>query len=353
MKKIRIGVIGVGNISNMHIQSYRNNPNVEIYAFCDINKEQLEMMGKKYGVERLFTNRDEMLALKEIDAVSVCTWNVAHAECTIAALNAGKNVLCEKPMAMNTEQALAMKVAAEKNHKLLMIGFVRRFGQDFRIMQEFLAKDYFGEVYYTKAAYLRANGSPGGWFSNSKLSGGGPLIDLGVHVIDFDRCMMGKPKAMSVFGTTSHRIGQRDFLKDPKAYNPADLKMEQVYDVEDFASAMIRFDNGSVMEVETSYDMYREKDIGTLEVYGTKAGAKIDPDIQLFSTENGYLVDKTFKMGTAIDFDNIFQNEINHYVDCLVNGVPTISPAEDGVEIMRILDAIYKSAETKHEVVIA
>ena len=114
MDKIRIGVIGTGGISREHLKAYQKNPHVEIYALCDINPEVLARRAEEFGVERTFTNCEDMLKLPEIDAVSVCTWNAAHAPCTIAALNAGKHVLCEKPMAMNGEQARRMKEAAEK-----------------------------------------------------------------------------------------------------------------------------------------------------------------------------------------------------------------------------------------------
>ena len=126
MKKIKIGIIGTGNISRSHFKGYSSNPNVEIYALCDIHEGRLKTAGKEFGVERLYTNLDEMLALPELDAVSVTTWNSEHASCAIKALNAGKHVLCEKPMATTVEDAIAMKEAAEKNGKLLMIGFVRR-----------------------------------------------------------------------------------------------------------------------------------------------------------------------------------------------------------------------------------
>ncbi|HPF57011.1 MAG TPA: Gfo/Idh/MocA family oxidoreductase, partial [Clostridiales bacterium] len=136
MGKLKIGIIGTGGIANVHIESYLKNPNVELYALCDINEERLKAKGEKYGVTRLFTDKDEMLKLKELDAVSVTTWNSQHAPCTIAALNAGKHVICEKPMAMNAKEAQAMADAAKKNNKLLMIGFVRRFGNDCDILKD-------------------------------------------------------------------------------------------------------------------------------------------------------------------------------------------------------------------------
>ena len=179
MSKLKIAVIGVGNISESHIGGYLKNENVELYAFCDINEQTLKAKGKKYGITRLYTSLDEMLSdLPEIDAVSVCTWNVAHAECTIKALGAGKHVLCEKPMAMNADEATAMIEASKKSGKKLMIGFVRRFGNDAAIATDFINGGSLGDIYYAKATYLRRNGCPGGWFADKRYSGGGPLIDL-------------------------------------------------------------------------------------------------------------------------------------------------------------------------------
>ena len=250
MTKVRLGIIGVGNIAECHINGYLHNPDVELYAFCDINEKRLKAKGEKYGVTRLFTDKDEMLKLKEIDAVSVCTWNAAHAECSIAALNAGKNVLCEKPMAMNAEQALAMQAAAEKSGKLLMIGFVRRYGNDCKILKDFIDNGYMGDIYYTKATYLRRNGCPGGWFGDKSRSGGGPLIDLGVHVIDLTRYLAGCPKPVSVFGATFNKLGNRPGIKkDPGFYRASDTGKD-IFDVEDFASAMVRYDNGMVLSIE-------------------------------------------------------------------------------------------------------
>ena len=162
MKKLKIGIVGVGGISNVHIAGYLARPDVELYAFCDINEERLKEKGAKYGITRLFTDVNEMVKLPELDAVSVCTWNSAHAPCTIAALNAGKHVLCEKPMAMTVAEAEKMQAAAEKSGKLLMIGFVRRFGNDCAILKDFIGKDKLGEIYYSKATYLRRHGNPGG-----------------------------------------------------------------------------------------------------------------------------------------------------------------------------------------------
>lgn len=212
-KKLRVGVVGVGGISESHIAGYKADPRVELAAFCDINEERLKEKGKRHGVTRLFTDVREMVKMPDLDAVSVCTWNSAHAPCTIAALEAGKHVLCEKPMAMNTAEAEAMREAARKSGKLLMIGFVRRFGNDCAVVQDFQREGYFGELYYAKATYLRRNGCPGGWFGDKSRSGGGPLIDLGVHVIDLTRYLLGNPQPVSVYGATFRKLGNRPTLK--------------------------------------------------------------------------------------------------------------------------------------------
>lgn len=352
MEKLKIGVIGVGNISNEHIQAYLKNPNVELYAFCDINETQLKMMAEKYGVTHTFTNKDEMLALPELDAVSVCTWNSEHAPCTIAALNAGKHVLCEKPMATTVEEAIAMKEAAERSGKLLQIGFVRRFGNDCEVLQDFIQQDFLGEIYYAKATYLRRNGNPMGWFGDVSRSGGGPLIDLGVHVIDLTRYLMGNPKPVSVYGVTFRKLGNRSELKDQKDYVSASATDHDICDVEDMATAMVRYDNGAVLSVETSFSLNLKKPQGTIELFGTKGGARLDPELELYTDINGYMADVNLCSPTALSFDGLFQKEIDHFADCILHGTPCRAPAQDGIDIMRILRAIYKSAETGHEVLL-
>ncbi len=350
MSKIKIGIIGTGSISEQHIEAYLNNKNVELYAFCDLNEERLKYMSEKYSITRTFTDMNEMLSLPEIDAVSVCTWNSAHAPCTIAALNAGKHVLCEKPMSVSKADAQAMKEAADRNSKLLMIGFVRRYGNDCKILKEFIESDYFGELYYAKATYLRRKGNPGGWFGDKTRSGGGPLIDLGVHVIDLVRYLMGNPKPVSVYGATFKKLDDRKNIKGKKFYQASSATDHDICDVEDLASAMIRFDNGAVLSIEASFSLNIKKDEGKIELFGAKGGAKLDPELELYSEINDYLADVTLDAQTSLSFDGLFAGEIDHFVSCLTDGVTCISPAQDGIDIMTILDAIYESAASGHEV---
>lgn len=350
MSKIKIGIIGCGNISTYHIGGYQAMPDIcEVVAVCDIDEAKVKAYAARYGVAKWYTDYNEMMANEKLDAVSVCTWNAAHKGATIAALKGGANVICEKPMAMNTAEALEMKKVADEEGKLLMIAFVRRFGNDADILKSFVDKGSMGDLYYAKATYLRRNGFPGGWFGDKEYSGGGPLIDLGVHVIDLVRYLAGNPKPVSVYGVTYANLGpNRATGGQGWVSSTSGLKFK--YNVEDFASALVRFDNGMTLAVETSFNLNIKNDMGNIELFGTKAGAKIDPQIEFFTDMNNMLVDIKPAGDTALNFNGLFNREIAHFADCVRTGNPCRSTAADGVAVMQILDAIYESAKTGKEV---
>lgn len=352
MKKLKVGVIGTGSICGVHINGYKSLDQVELYALCDINEERVEKIAAKHNVQHTFTDYHEMLKLDELDAVSVCTWNSEHAAATIAALKAGKHVLCEKPMAINTQEALAMEQAAKESGKLLMIGLVRRYGNDCEVVKDFIDADALGELYYAKATYLRRAGYPGGWFGDRKRSGGGPVIDLGVHVIDLVRYLMGSPNPVAVTAVTYNKLGPRTHIKKRGGYSSAEQNQQPVFDVEDLAVGLIKFDNGATLMLETSFSLNIKADVANIELFGSKGGAKLDPKLELYSEQQGYLVDITPAHNTALSFDGLFEREISHFVDCITKGVPCVSPAHDGVMLMRIIDGIYESARTGREVLL-
>ncbi len=353
-RKIRVALIGCGNISNSHIGGYKAVPELaDVVACCDLDEKKAKAYAERNNIPAYYTDFNEMLAKENLDAVSVCTWNAAHAGATIAALNAGCNVLCEKPMAMNAAEAKEMEETAKKNGKLLMIGFVRRFGNDADILKKFIDAGTMGDVYFAKATYLRRSGCPGGWFGDKKYSGGGPLIDLGVHVIDLCRYLAGKPKPVSVYGVTYNNLGDNRANNKKDWVSANNLGIDFQYTVEDFATALIRFDNGMTLNVEASFNLNIKNDTGNIELFGTKAGARIDPQIEFFSDMNNMFVDIKPSGDTSLQFSGLFNREIRHFVECVHDGIPCISPAEDGVTLMKILDAIYQSAATGHEVKIA
>lgn len=345
-------MIGAGNIANTHLDSYSRVEGAEIYAICDINPERLQETADKFGIERRYTDVDTMLAeCPELDAADVCVWNCNHASCSIKALNAGLHVLCEKPMAYSAKEAEEMIEAAKKNDKLLMIGFVLRFGDEAKIAKDFIDKDYLGEIYFSKAQYVRRHGNPGGWFANKELSGGGPVIDLGVHVIDLTRYLMGSPKPVSVYAVTFDKLGKRDHLQTHVGWMPKGASEKDVCTVEDFGSALIRYDNGAVTHLETSYSLNGESS-GNKILYGSKGGLDLSKGVKIYSEYNDFLADIDIKTDNYKKSGNMFDLEMAHFVDCVANGTECLAKAEDGLVVMKILDAIYESARTGHEVVI-
>ena len=352
MKKIKLAMIGAGNIANVHLRSYQKLPNVELYAACDINESRLNETCDLFGIERRFTDVDQMLAqLPELDAADACVWNCSHAACTIKALNAGLHVLCEKPMAYSAKEAEEMKAAAEANGKLLMIGFVLRFSNETKITKDFIDQGYLGDIYYSKAQYVRRHGNPGGWFGNKTLSGGGPIIDLGVHVIDQTRYLMGNPKPVSVYAVAGNTLGNRPYLKNGVDWQPKDAKPTDICDVEDFATALIRYDNGACTLLETAYDI-NGKDLAGKMLFGTKGGIDLSDGVKIFGEYNDFLADIRIETKNYVGQGNHFDLEMAHFIDCIVNGTTCKATAEDGIVVMKILDAIYESARTGHEVIL-
>ena len=291
-----------------------------------------------------------MIANEELDAIDVCVWNCNHAKCSIYGLEHGLHVLCEKPMAYNAEEAMAMQKAAEKSGKLMMVGFVMRFEETTKIAMELVENGMLGDPIYSKATYLRRHGAPGGWFCDKARSGGGPIIDLGVHVIDQTRYVMGLPKPVSVFAFTSNAIGTRPDLTNKVDWTPQPSKFDNgVSDCEDIGAALVRYDNGAVTLLEASYD-FHGTGVGAKAIYGSKGGIEIGDDLVFRSTLNNRLSNTTFEKNTSAP--DIFVSEMSHFVDCCLNGTECMAKAEDGVWVMKILDAIYESAKTGHEVII-
>lgn len=350
MKKVQVGVIGVGSISQMHLDSYQKHDGATIYAVCDLNEERAKQVAEKYGATKVYTDYNELLADSEVEAVSICTWNNTHAEISIAALRAGKHVLVEKPLCRTVEEALAVQKAVEETGNLLQVGYVRRYDSNAQMLRDMVDKGEFGELYYAKASNLRRLGNPGGWFSDIERSGGGPLIDIGVHAIDLCWYMMGRPKVVSVSANTYKKLGNRANIKNLSHYKAADYDATK-NTVEDLANAMIRFENGASIMVDVSFTLHAKKDEASIKLYGEKGGFEIDPNLVIVSEKNDTILNIVPQTDSdKFEFVSAFQNEINHFIDCVTNNKQPISPVADGVEMMKILCAIYESAAKGAEV---
>ncbi|XID90140.1 Gfo/Idh/MocA family protein [Paenibacillaceae bacterium WGS1546] len=348
---IRIGVIGTGSISEMHLNAYARNPGVDIVAICDLNEARARQVAAKYGAGHAYADYRELLANPDIDAVSVCTWNNTHAPISIAALRAGKHVLVEKPLCRTVEEAHEVERAVRETGKLLQVGFVRRYDPNVKMLREFVEHGEFGELYYAKASTLRRLGNPGGWFADVERSGGGPLIDIGVHVIDLCWYLMGKPKAVSVSANTYRKLGNRANVRHLSFYKAADYDASK-NSVEDLANALIRFENGASILVDVSYSLHAKQDEGSVKLFGEKGGFEIDPEVVIVAEKHDTILNVRPQTDSLAGFsaDAAFQNEIDHFIACVASGETPISPVSDGVEMMKMLCAIYESAAKGEEV---
>ncbi len=361
-KNVRVGVIGAGLIAQVaHIPAYIE-AGAEVIGISDIVESRLKQVAKKFSISKTYTNYKDLLANPDIDAVSICTPNYLHAQMTIDALNAGKAVLCEKPMAMNSREAQSMFEASQKAGKLLMMGFSNRFRGDAQKLKQFIDEGKLGKIYYAKVGYMRRRGTPKGWFTVKKESGGGPVIDIGVHVIDLTRYLMGNPKPVSVSAST-YKYFPDYRIDGVYPWESSDVKEGlrdgKENDVEDLANAFIRFEDGSTVFVETSWAANIEVDRFYIDLLGTKMGGRIDSynpihkgsknnegSIFLYGEEMNSLVNYEVK---TPEVRSHFE-EVRYFVGLLKDGKPdSLETAKNGVEIQKILDAIYKSAETGKE----
>lgn len=350
MTKLGIGVIGAGSIANMHLKSYVANPDVELIGIHDHNVARAQEQAERYGAAHAFATLEELLARDDIDAVSICTWNNSHAELAIAALDAGKHVLVEKPLSKTVAEAEAIAAAAARSGSKVQVGFVRRFSSNAKVLKSFVDAGELGEVYFAKATNVRRIGNPGGWFADSERSGGGPLIDIGVHVLDLCWYMMGSPKATTVSGVTYNRLGNRANVTNLARYKVADYDPE-LSDVEDMATALVRFENGAAIVLDTSYSLHATADRLDVSIYGDKGGAELEPELRIVTER----LDTVLNISPQVDFrtfnfDEGFQNEIDHFVALCRGRAQDIAPVEHGVEMMRILAAIYESAAQGREI---
>lgn len=276
-KTYRAAVIGAGMIPiRGHIPAYQRLPNVEMAAICDIKLERAQQVADELGIPAAYADYKEMLAKENLDLVSICTPNAFHAEMSIAALEAGANVICEKPMALTYTDAQAMVEAAKKAGKQLTVAFSNRPNPSFQLMRKYAADGRFGDIYYVKAQYLRRSGIPGygSWFTNKDLAGGGATYDIGVHFLDLALWMMGHPKPVSVTASTYAEFGPR--AKGLGGWGADILKPPQRCDVDDLMTCHVKFENGATLVLEVSWAAYLQSGF-RLQILGNEMGADYFP----------------------------------------------------------------------------
>ncbi len=345
-----VAVIGAGGIANFHLTSYAANPEVRIVGIHDLNVDRARSMAQRYGAGRVYDALDDLLDDPTVDAVSICTWNDSHSRLAVAALNSGKHVLVEKPLSRTVEEAKEVQCAVERSGRHLQVGFVRRFGQNAVTLKRFVDRGTLGDVYFSKATNIRRIGNPGGWFADSARSGGGALVDIGVHVVDLCWYLMGTPKPVTISANSYSRLGNRANITNLERYWAADSNPED-NTVEDMVNALVRFDDGSSLLLDTSYSLHAVDDDLHVSVFGERGGAELEPSLRIVTEEN----DTILRIEPQVDHPSFemaegFANELIYFVDLCQGRVPDLATAAQGVEVMRMITAMYESARLGREI---
>jgi predicted dehydrogenase len=344
MKPLRVGLIGTGMIMrDAHMFAWpalRDAGRVELVAACDIRPEVLDAFAKQYNITKTYGDHREMLRKEDLDVVDIATPNACHAEIAINAFKAGCHVYCEKPLAPTPAEIRSMIKARDKAGKLLMTGQHLRFDGRMAAMKRYINTGILGDVYYTRAAWIRRRGAPvWGGFLSKKISAGGPGIDIGVHVLDLSMWMMDFPKPVSVTGIAPQKLVKQDYV-----VNRPDLggwrEKGLVFDVEDFVAAFIRFDNGAALSLEASWLLNTvDEEVMQCSLFGTRGGADCWKS-KIVTQEHGVM--RVSELAN-VPAPKPHAAAIIAYIDCLEKGTPVPVPPEESLVVISILDGIYKS----------
>src|ERR1700704_366896 len=349
MEKLNLGIIGTGWPGQMHAEAICATGMANLYAAADVDAERRKFFEKSYAPDKSYADYHELLQDRHVDAVIICLPNFLHFPATLAALEAGKHVLCEKPPTMNAAEMKVLREEAAKRNLIYSFSRQGRFSPAMRAAKAAVEEGRLGKIYHAKATFVRSRGIPvgiGDWFTEKRRSGGGALIDIGIHALDSVWYLMGTPQPTAVNAQVFRNF--EHLVKVP------------VFDVEDAAFAFIRFNNGAVVQLETSWAgnltddipprKYFGQELVNSIVFGTKASVRLNP-LTLFEDRQGELV--TGPLKTNEDEPNGFELQLRNFVASIRGEAEPINNAEQAVALMEMVDAIYASSELGREVPIA
>jgi predicted dehydrogenase len=346
--KINIGIIGTGWPGQQHARVVAAIPEARLHACADLDEQRRSAFAETYSSEKSFGDYHELLQDPKLQAAIICLPNFLHFPASLAALEAGKHVFCEKPPTLNAAEMKVLEEEATKRGLIYYFGRQFRFTPGMRAAKALIEAGRLGNIYHAQATWIRSRGIPqgiGGWFTEKKRSGGGALIDIGVHALDSAWYLMGTPRPVSVSAQVYRNF--EHLVQDP------------VFDVEDAAFAFIRFDNGAVVHLETSWagnlpddipmGQYFGRELNNSTVYGTKGTIRLKP-LSFFEDQNGALV--TVPLELPDDADS-FELQLRNFIDAIAGRAVPRNSAAQAVQLMEMLDAIYASSALGREVPIA
>ena len=352
-RNVKVGIIGCGGIANgKHMPALAAIEGCEMVAFCDIVVERAQAAAEKFGVEgaKVYEDYKELLKDESIEVVHVCTPNRSHSFITVDALEAGKHVMCEKPMAINSAEAQKMLDAAARTGNKLTIGYQNRYRDDSLYLKDEAKAGVFGEIYYAKATAIRRRAVPNwGVFLNEYEQGGGPLIDIGTHALDLTLWMMDNYKPKYCVGTAYHKLNN-----DSDQGNTWGNWDPKEFTVEDSAFGFIVMENGATIVLESSWAL-NSLDVREAQttLCGTKAGADMVDGLRINGVHNGrqYVTKPSFSAG-GVAFNDGKKGEspaireARAWLNAVVDGTEISTKPEQAFVVTRILEGIYESAKT-------
>ncbi|MDG0810084.1 Gfo/Idh/MocA family protein [Cohnella rhizosphaerae] len=347
--KVRIGLIGAGNIGNVHLQEFGKLAELcEIVAITDTYLPLAEARAQQYGIESVAPTPQALIERLDIDAVIVAVPNQSHASLTISALEHGKHVLVEKPMGLDSAAAKDIVRAQQKSGKTVMVAHQMRWEWLPQLVKSQIDRGELGHIYTAKTGWYRRKGIPGWgtWFTQHGQSGGGPLIDIGVHMLDLAFYLMGEPKPVSVYGSTYAEFGPRK--KGIGSWGKPDWN--GIYDVEDLATAIIKMEDGSSLTLEVSWAVHMDTDSTPfVHLMGSEGGAFLKGNEGKFLTER-FDQPVDIPLIAPIEDEGARVKLSRHFIDCVLTGQAPITSAETGLRSNLIIDAIYESSRSGGEV---
>lgn len=347
-EKLKVGFIGTGGISNTHVPGWQASPYTEVVAGSDPHEPTVKKWGAKHEIKRLTTDPEEILADDSIDIIDICTPNMYHTPWVIKALEAGKHVICEKPLAPNPDEIREMIKARDKSGKLLMTAQHFRFGALSQAMKREIDSGALGDIYHARGWMLRRSAYiPTKTFVYKEHAGGGACIDIGVHILDLTLWLMGHPKPVAVSGVARTELAKSENVFS--VWYPGDMPKDM--DVEEFAAAFIRFDNGSTMMLEVSWILHHDTQSEDMQswIYGNKGGAHW-PSAQFLNSN--YTTQQHYNRSLRITRDLMEPHaaECYEFAKAIAEGKPSPVPPEHSLYNLTILDGIYRSQEAGKEV---
>lgn len=345
--KLKVGVIGVGGIAATHMPGWAESQHAEAVAGCDVSEGALQSWGEKYGVKKLSTKADDLINDPDIDIIDICTPNNYHAPLAIAAMKAGKHVICEKPLAPNPAVIRDMIAARDATGKMLMTAQHFRFSGVAKAMKAELDTGVLGEIYHARSWMLRRAAAPTRpGFILKEHATGGACIDIGVHILDLTLWFMGNPKPVSVTG-----VSRTELAHKPGAFSIWGGAIPQEMNVEEFASAFVRFENGATLILEVSWLLHHDTEGEDMQMwlYGREGGSHW-PKCEIYQTNNvtQQLTNRTLKRTANIREPHA--QECIEFAQAIVEGKPSPVPAEQSLQVLTILDGVYRSQESGGEV---